>query len=92
MRHARKDYQERIIDAAEKLRAEGVPFIPEDEPVFLLRAKDVTAPSVVRHWAMLAEQAGADDRIVKAALAQAQAMSDWQKEHGCHVPDMPEDA
>lgn len=25
--------------------------IPEDEPVFLLRAQDVTAPSIVRQWA-----------------------------------------
>ena len=88
MKHARKDYQKRIQD--ELLEVLG--GIPADEPVFLLRAKDVTAPHVVRHWAMLADQAGADERIVHAALAQAQAMSDWQKEHGSQVPDMPEDA
>lgn len=83
MKHARKDY-DRIQDPAF--------LIPADEPVFLLRAKDVTAPFVVRHWALLAEQAGADERMVKAAMDHAYAMSVWQKDHGFQVPDMPEDA
>lgn len=47
MRHARADYN-RIQDPLN--------LIGEDEPVFLLRAKDVSAPFVVRFWA--AAQAG----------------------------------
>ena len=39
---------------------------------------------------MLAEQAGADQNIVQAAMEQAQRMSDWQKEHGSQTPDMPD--
>lgn len=64
--------------------------IPQDEPVFLLRAKDMVAPSVVKFWAVNARSAGADETIVMAALEQAIAMRIWQKEHGCKVPDMPE--
>ena len=44
MIHARKDYN-RIQDPAQK--------IPEDEPVFLLRAQDRTAAEVLRFWIAL---------------------------------------
>lgn len=88
MKHARKDYQARIIDNL--WPAEG--SIPADEPVFLLRAKDIVAPSIVRAWATAAYGAGADDRITAAARAHADAMEDWQKKHGYQVPDMPNDA
>lgn len=44
MIHARPDYQ-RIQDPSGK--------IPEDEPVFLLRAQDQTAAATVRYWAGL---------------------------------------
>jgi hypothetical protein len=87
MKHARKDYQ-RFQDPL----PEYMGGIPPDEPVFLLRAKDITAPGVVRYWALVAKRAGANDKIIEAALGQAQAMANWQKEHGSQVPDMPEDA
>ena len=80
MKHARSDYQ-RIQDPAN--------LIPADEPVFLLRAKDEVAPLTVERWAALAEQAGADHAIVKAARDQAASMRRWQREHGCQIPDMP---
>ena len=86
MRHARKDYQERVQDRL-PVEAGGIPW---DEPVFLLRAKDVTAPRVVRTWAKLAAEAGADPAMVKAAYDHADLMSQWQSEHGYKVPDTPE--
>ncbi len=46
MIHARPDYN-RIQDPDN--------LIPDDEPVFLLRAKDRTAPAAVDAWANLAE-------------------------------------
>jgi hypothetical protein len=82
MRHSRDDYQGRVVDQA------GI--IPADEPVFLLRAKDVTAPRVVRTWARLAAEAGASPEMVKAAYEHADLMTEWQEEHGFKVPDMPE--
>ena len=45
MKHARKDY-DRIQDPENK--------IPDDEPVFLIRGQDTTAPAVLRYWAGLA--------------------------------------
>lgn len=80
MRHSRPDYN-RIQDPDE--------LIPEDEPVFLLRAQDVTSPTVVRYWAEQAEQAGADAETVQAAREWADEMETWQRDRGAKVPDRP---
>lgn len=80
MKHARSDYN-RIQDPEGK--------IPEDEPVFLLRAQDVTAPAVVKWWCNLARQHGASENIIEAARSQVDEMIKWQKEHGMKIPDMP---
>lgn len=80
MKHARSDYN-RIQDPEGK--------IPEDEPVFLLRAQDVAAPAVVEYWCHLARRHGAESNILEAARSQVDAMLDWQREHGMQVPDMP---
>jgi len=80
MKHARADYS-RIQDPEGK--------IPKDEPVFLIRAQDVTGPDVVRYWAMKARQAGAAKNIVEAAEAHVAAMIEWQRQHGMKIPDMP---
>jgi hypothetical protein len=80
MKHARKDY-DRIQDPAN--------LIPEDEPVFLLRAKDKTAPKIVEMWADLAEHEGADRNIVERARSHARFMRAYQQQHGCQIPDMP---
>ena len=81
MIHAREDYNKRIQDS------EGI--IPTDEPVFLLRGQDVTAPLVVEFWADRAEKAGALPNIVAAARRQAFDMLTWQRLHLVKVPDMP---
>ena len=82
MKHARPDYD--VIQAP-------VDIIPADEPVFLLRAKDVTAPRVVDFWASEAEEHGADRDIIDKARGQAQRMRDWQSCNGAKVPDMPKE-
>lgn len=46
MQHARKDYN-RIQDTEN--------IIPEQEPVFLLRGKDVAAPYAIEAWAQKAK-------------------------------------
>ncbi len=81
MRHDRADYDEHIQAPPD--------LIPEDEPVFLLRSKDVTAPDVVDLWATRAEAAGADPRIVASARRQAGLMRTWQAVHGAAVPTLP---
>lgn len=80
MKHARQDYAP-IQDPRG--------LIPEDEPVFLIRAQDVTAPFVVEEWARRAEMHGADRGMVKSALNQALKMREWQREHGVKIPDVP---
>lgn len=80
MIHARKDYN-RIQDP------EGL--IGENEPVFLLRAKDKTAPNTLRHWAQLQLNEGNPGLHVQLALNHTNIMEEWQKEHGCKMPDVP---
>lgn len=80
MLHARPDYQ-----PIQPSIAWG-PDIPEDEPVFLIRGKDQVSGDAVRAWADLAEAAGADPAILKAARDHASLMDAWPKKK---IPDMP---
>lgn len=80
MKHARPDYN-RIQDPAN--------IIPDDEPVFLLRGKDVAAPAAIEAWCVEAKKRGAADNIIEAARKQAAAMRLYQQEYHSDVPDMP---
>lgn len=84
MKHAREDYNGRIIDLLSK--------IPEEEPVFLLRGQDVLAPNTVKFWAKRLKDLGGDPKMIDAALRQAEAMLDWQEDHNFKTPDMPDGA
>jgi hypothetical protein len=79
MVHARQDYN-RIQDPENK--------IGQDEPVFLLRAKDVLAPAMIENWASALKAHGGDYKIVSNALEHAHNMREWQKVNGCKLPDM----
>ena len=83
MRHARSDY-DRIQDPT------GA--IPEDEPVFLLRAKDLASVSAVLAWADAAEEVGASPDMVKRAREWTAEMTRWRLANGAKIPDMPPDA
>ena len=76
MKHARADY-DRIQDPAGK--------IPEDEPVFLLRAQDKFAADTLRCYAQMIGFEGADDAIIQATLEQADRMDAWPVKK---VPDL----
>ena len=78
MKFTREDYNKRIIDKEGK--------IPEDEPVFLLRAQDVHAPSTLRHYAKLLEESG-DREMAEELRSHARAMVVWQKSVRVHKPD-----
>ncbi len=79
MRHARDDYN-RIQDPAGK--------IADDEPVFLLRAKDITAPETLRFWAANLRNNGGDERLATLASDHATEMEIWQRANGCKMPDL----
>lgn len=59
----------------------------EAEPIFVLRAQDQLAPLVVRHWARIAEKAGTPRAKVAEAHKLADAMLEWQEQHGAKRPD-----
>lgn len=58
-----------------------------DEPVFVLRAKDTMAPTVVRIWAMFADIAGVFPAKTDEARELAHQMDVWQREHGSKLAD-----
>jgi hypothetical protein len=68
MKHARDDYN-RIQDPAKK--------IPEEEPVFLLRAQDELASLAVDYWADLMESNGGDPELIRLAREHAAKMAAW---------------
>jgi len=54
----------------------------EDEPLFVLRAKDPHAPGAVEHWASNAQQTGLHEPAkIAEARAIAEGMRDWHREH-----------
>jgi hypothetical protein len=78
MKHARPDY-DRLQDPAG--------LIPEDEPVFLLRAQDVLAAGLVAEWARKAAQVGVRWEMCNLAFEHAARMRAWRAKK---IPDMPE--
>ena len=80
MIHAREDYN-RIQDPAS--------LIGEDEPVFLIRAKDKLMVPVLRAYADMAELAGCDADMVMIVRHHAQRTEVWQHKNGCKTPDLP---
>ena len=79
MIHARADY-DRIQDPAGK--------IGEDEPVFLLRAKDSLAPGILMKWATELINRGGDKEMAKMVADHAVKMVEWQEKNGCKLPDL----
>ena len=80
MRHARDDY-DRIQDPSGK--------IPADEPVFLLRGQDVSAPGTLRCWAEENHRNGGDPALSDLAEGFADEMEAWQRVHGAKAADLP---
>lgn len=79
MRHAREDY-ERFQDPAG--------LIPVEEPVFLIRGQDLTAPDTLRYWAAHAHRLGAANDMVLKVLNHARAMEEWQRTVASKTPDL----
>jgi len=78
MKFTREDYTRRIIDREGR--------IPEDEPVFLLRAQDKYAPSTLRYYARLLQQNG-DTEMADELFEHARQMVVWQKSVKVKKPD-----
>ncbi len=59
------------------VKADGTP-IPDDEPVFVLRAQDILAPIAVHHYARLFYGATGDYHHSSEIHAFAQVMTTWE--------------
>lgn len=68
MKHARADY-DRIQDPSGK--------IPENEPVFLLRAQDKHFDKMLRHYRLLVEQDQGDPKIIEAVTGHIALAKQW---------------
>lgn len=104
MRHARSDYeaiqpwptkrphhvkQNGVLAMDVPPEMTGYPIIPDDEPVFILRAKDITAPAIVRLWCQAQEDIGGDPVVAERIQRWADEMESYGREHGAKVPDTP---
>ena len=78
MKFTRDDYNRRIIDTEGR--------IPDDEPVFLLRAQDAHAPDTLRFYAKLLKENG-NESMAEELLAHARNMVIWQKSVKVKNPD-----
>lgn len=80
MKHAREDYN-RIQDPAG--------LIPDDEPVFLLRAQDICSVATMDRWIEFAKLVGVEAPMIEAAYRQMERMKAWQLDRVVKTPDMP---
>lgn len=55
--------------------------IPDDEPVFIIRAKDACAPQTIRQYAENAARSGSPAEHHSSARRQADAIQSWQTEN-----------
>jgi hypothetical protein len=52
-----------------------------DEPMFVLLARDPSAPFLVGLWALIREDLGGDSEKIEEARECAETMEHWLKEH-----------
>lgn len=71
----------RLVEELHTLLAD----LPEDEPIFVLRAQDRVAPHAVRAWTMFAEQCGADSPTVGSGIRNEADMIVWQDKNPLKV-------
>jgi hypothetical protein len=58
-----------------------IPGVPDDEPVFIIRGKDLSAPWAVRGYASHALDAGATDVFAQGCAKRADEIEKWQSEN-----------
>jgi len=79
MLHAREDYN-RIQDP--------LGIIPENEPVFLLRAQDQFAPALLLRWAAKLRLHEGNPVMARMVEDHAQLMIEWQVRRKVKLPDL----
>jgi hypothetical protein len=59
----------------------------DDEPIFVLVARDKLAVRTVVAWISYAARTGVSDAKIADAQSVASAMLEWQNTHKTHTPD-----
>lgn len=80
MNFGRKDYNDRIVDLDHE--------IPDNEPVFLFRARDPFAPKILMQYAGELMLSSKDSSIADSVISQAKNMIEWQKLYGVKESDI----
>lgn len=64
-------------------------LIPDDEPVFTIRGKDLLASQAIRTWMAAAEEAGVNQQKMDGVNEHLEAIERFQLEHPerCQIPD-----
>lgn len=91
MIHARRDY-DRIQDPAladPSLLSPGSSPIGQDEPVFLVRAKDASFLDTVQAWMQSHDRKGGDQLMRNALAIHLGRALAWREAHGVKVADAP---
>lgn len=61
--------------------------IGENEPVFVLRAKDKLLPQVLAHYHLLCLNSGCEDDHLSAIVTRHREIKAWQSAHEVKLPD-----
>ena len=91
MLHARSDY-DRIQDPATEdptLLGVGCSAFAQDEPVFIVRAKDQAFVATVNAWIISHEGAGGDPEMVAAVRLHIERAKIWQEKNPTQIADAP---
>lgn len=65
------------------------PMIPDDEPVFIIRGKDLLSPATVQRWLDFAVEAGVNTDKMARVEEHLAAILDFQASYPerCKIPD-----
>jgi hypothetical protein len=61
--------------------------VGDEEPIFILRASDALAPSIVNEWIRAARRNGVNADKIASATRHLQAIWDWQAVYDHKLPD-----
>jgi hypothetical protein len=72
-----------------KVTFEKAPYtpIPDDEPVFILRAQDERAPDAIVEYAEDCREAGCPKEHISAIYEAHRRFIEWQANHPTKLPD-----
>lgn len=70
---------------SEKYGLLKIPGIPDDEPVFILRAQDMLSLPLINAYVYLADEHGCEDEFFEKLNVTSYGFKKWQNEHSSQV-------